>query len=153
MAIDVVLDTNVFINVKNREEPQYPFSRRILDWVDEGALRGIVSTIVIAEMCSGYYESDQVKEKDDFLTHLRGSKTYKIADLTASIADEAGRIRGEKGLRLPDSIIVATGLKEGAKYLATNDESFRNVKDLIRALNPRELVKELEVSVRRRRRE
>ncbi len=150
MAIDVVVDTNVFINVKNREEPDYPFSKKILDWIDEGTLRGILSTIVIAEMCSGYYESDELKEKDDFLTHVNGSKSYKIMDLTVSIADDAGRIRGQNGLRLPDSIIVATGLKEGAKYLITNDESFKNAKDLIRVLTPKELVKELETLPRRR---
>jgi predicted nucleic acid-binding protein len=43
VGVAVVLDTNVFINVKNREEPYYPFSKRVLDWIDEGAMNGIVS--------------------------------------------------------------------------------------------------------------
>ncbi len=153
MAVDVVLDTNIFINVKNREEPHYPYSRKILDWIDEGAVKGIVSTIVVAEMCSGFYESNETKEREDFLTHISGSKTYKVKEVSLSIADEAGRIRAKKGLRLPDSIIVATGLKEGAKYLTTNDESFKNATDLIGVFTPKELVKELEGSVRRGRRD
>jgi len=28
MGIAVAIDTNVFINVKNKEEPYYPFSKR-----------------------------------------------------------------------------------------------------------------------------
>ncbi len=147
MAVVVALDTNIFISVKNREEPHHPYSKRVLDWIDDGALRGIVSTIVVAEMSSGFYENDELAEKDDFLTHLSGSKTYKIAEVSVSIADEAGRIRAKTGLRLPDSIIVATGLKEGARYLATNDESFKKAKDLIRVFTPKELVRELEGSV------
>jgi len=115
MGIAVVLDTNVFINVKNKEEPYYPSSKKILDWIDEGRMKGIVSTIVVAEMCSGFYEADEIREKEDFLTHISGSQTYQIKEVSLSIADEAGRIRSSKGLRLPDSIIVATGLREGAK--------------------------------------
>ncbi len=116
-------------------------------------MKGIVSTIVVAEMCSGFYESDETTEKDDFLTHISGSKTYKVKEVSVSIADEAGRIRAEKGLRLPDSIIVATGLREGARYLATNDESFKNARDLIGVFTSKELVKELGDSVRRGRKD
>ena len=75
MGIAVAIDTNVFINVKNKEEPYYPFSKRILDWIDDGRMEGIVSTIVVAEMCSGFYDSDEIKEKEDFLIHLSGSQT------------------------------------------------------------------------------
>ncbi len=151
MGIAVVLDTNVFINVKNKEEPYYPSSKKILDWIDEGRMKGIVSTIVVAEMCSGFYEADEIREKEDFLTHISGSQTYQIKEVSLSIADEAGRIRSSKGLRLPDSIIVATGLREGAKYLATNDDSFKKARDLIGVFTPKELVRELDGSVRRER--
>ncbi len=153
MGIAVAIDTNVFINVKNKEEPCYPFSKRILDWIDDGRMEGIVSTIVVAEMCSGFYDSDEIKEKEDFLTHLSGSQTYKIREVSLSIADEGGRIRASKGLRLPNSIIVATGLREGAKYLATNDDSFKKARDLIGVFTPKELVRELEGSVKRGRKE
>jgi predicted nucleic acid-binding protein len=100
-------------------------------------------------MCSGFYQSREIREKEDFLTHISGSKSYKIQEVSLGIADEAGRIRASKDLRLPDAIIVATGLKEGAKYLATNDESFKKARDLISVFTPKELVKELEGVVRK----
>src|SRR5919109_4905945 len=137
MGIAVVLDTNVLINVKNKEEPHYRFSEKILDWIDEGHITGILSTIVIAEMCSGFYESNEIREKDDFLTHISGSQNYKVRDVSLGVADDAGRIRSANGLKLPDALIIATGLREGATYIATSDASFKKAKDIIRVFSPK----------------
>jgi hypothetical protein len=52
-------------------------------------------------MCSGFYGSNEIEEKEDFLAHLSGSRTYNIREVSLSIADEAGRIRANKGLSCP----------------------------------------------------
>ena len=43
------IDTNIFVAVINKEE-DYLQSKRVLDWIDNGRIKGIVSTIVLAEM-------------------------------------------------------------------------------------------------------
>jgi len=143
MGLNVAIDTNVFIDVKNKE-PSYSFSKKVLDWIDEGRVKGIVSTVVIAEMCAGYYETKELREKDEFLTHLLSSPNYEVVEVSAGVADEAGRVRAATGLRLPDAMIVASGLKRRGKHLVSNDVSLRKANEFINVLTPKEFVEEVE---------
>jgi len=143
--MEFTIDTNVFLNVKNREEPYYDYSKSILDSVDEGRNKAFVSTVVIAEICSGYYMTHELHEKDEFLLHLLSSQNYEVVDVSISIADEAARIRSETGLKLPDAIIAATGIIAKAKYVVTNDtESFKKAYKAIRVRTPKEFITETE---------
>ena len=143
MGLNVAIDTNVFIGVKNKDS-SYSFSKVVLDWIDEGRVKGIVSTVVIAEMCAGYYETKELREKDDFLAHLLSSPNYEVVEVSAGVADEAGRIRAVTGLRLPDALVVATGLKRRGKHLVSNDVSLKRANEIINVLTPREFVEELQ---------
>ena len=139
----VAIDTNVFIDVKNKE-PSYSFSKQVLDWIDEGRVKGVVSTVVIAEMCAGYYETKELREKDDFLTHLLSSPNYEVVEVSAGVAGEAGRIRAATGLGFPDALIVASALKRRGKHLVSNDASLKRANEFISVLTPRELVEEFQ---------
>ncbi len=141
--MNVIIDTNVFIQVKNKE-PANEFSKRVLDWIDEGRLKSVVSTVVIAEMCAGYHAAGELQEKDDFLTHVLTSANCEVVDVSASVADEAGRIRAVTELRLPDALILASGLKRGAECLITNDISIKKADRLIKVLTPKEFVEYVE---------
>ena len=143
MALKVLIDTNVFITVKNREEPHCASAKAVFDKIDEGALRGVISTIVLAEMCSGYYASGEEREKDEFLTHILASPNYRVVEVTVGIADEAGRIRASTGLRLPDALIFASGLREKADFFITYDESLRKADSLIKTVTAEELIHRL----------
>ncbi len=139
MGLRIALDTNVFVGVLNKE-PSSADSRKILDRIDSGSLGGVVSTLVIAEMCAGYHMAGQTEEKDDFLTHLEASQSYEIVELSTGVADQAGRIKAETGLKLPDAIVVASAMKGGAEFLVSNDESLKKVAKFIRVLSSREFV-------------
>ena len=121
------LDTNIFINVMNKESG-YEDSKKILDWIDDGEIKGIVSTIVLAEICSGY--GMMMKEKDDFLGHILGSANYEIVDVTVPVAMDAGRLRATKGLRLPDALIVVSAERHAGEFLITNDDSMQASEEL-----------------------
>jgi len=139
--LNVSLDTNIFIEVKNKE-PGHESSKKILDWIDSGTLRCIISTVLVAEMCAGYYAAGELDEKDDFLTHIISSQDYEIVELSAGLADEAGRIRAAGELRLPDAIIVASALKGGAECLISNDSLLKKAMGSIRVLTAKEFVEE-----------
>ena len=141
--MEFVIDTNVFLNVKNREEPYYAYSKSILDSVDDGRNKAFVSTVVIAEICSGYYLAREIDEKEEFLLHLLSSQNYEVVDVSVGVADEAARIRSETGLKLPDAIIVATGRLAKAKYVVTNDtDSFKRASLTIGVRTPKEFINE-----------
>jgi predicted nucleic acid-binding protein len=141
--MEFVIDTNVFLNVKNREKPYFEYSKSILDSVDDGRNKAFISTVVIAEICSGYYLTREIQEKEEFLLHLLSSQNYKVVDVSVTVADEAARIRSETGLKLPDAIIVATGTTAKAKYVVTNDtDSFKKASKTIGIRTPKEFITE-----------
>lgn len=60
-----------------------------------------------------------------------------IAPLTPEIAMAAARLRAERGLRLPDASIIATGIALEAAVILTADRRWRGVDRRVRVLGPR----------------
>lgn len=132
------LDTNIFLNVKNKEEPFYQYSEAILNAIDEGELKAIISIISIAELCVGYYRKNELIEKDEFIAGIYSNKNYDMIEMNFKVADKAGEIKNKSNLKLPDSIITASILLEGASCLITNDGEFENAKDFISVFTSKE---------------
>ncbi|MBN2334369.1 PIN domain-containing protein [Candidatus Bathyarchaeota archaeon] len=143
MAETVVLDTNVFLNVINREEPMFASSSRLLDLVDEGRVRAVVSTVTLAELSTGYYVVGDEKGWKALLLHMLSSEHYSVVDVDVNVTDRAGRVRAETGLRMPDSIIVASGLVNNAGYVVTHDEEFNKASSRIQSITSEEFVEQL----------
>lgn len=143
MAITVVLDTNILLNAKNINEPHSTHSLQILDAIEDGSIQGIISVISIAELCTGYYSQGDKRGKEELLAHLISVKGFVIADLDMEVADAAAEIRADTGLRLPDAIIIATGLAKGAQYLVTHDKELKKASRYIEAISSRELLHRL----------
>ena len=144
MATKVVIDTNIFLNVVNRENGFYVASKAILDSVDEGKFHGLVSTITLAEMAAGYYQIGDEFGRKEFMLHLLSSRNYTIVSLDAVIADLAGKIRAETGLRLPDAVIIATGVKSNAEFIVSNDSEFMRSSNPLKTVRSEEFLSLLE---------
>ncbi|MBA7473978.1 PIN domain-containing protein [archaeon] len=140
MAQRVIIDTNVFLNVINREEPLFGPSKELLDLVDAGEVKAVVSVITIAELSTGFYLMGDERGRKEFLLHVMSSEDYKVAPVDVGVADSAGRIRAETGLRLPDSIIVSSGLKERVDLIVTHDEGFKVAGEYIASATPEEMI-------------
>lgn len=140
MALKVVLDTNIFLYVINREEPFFSDSSALLDHVDDGRLLGVVSTITVAELSVGFYAAGDEAGLKRFLLHILSSENYELVDMDSSVAELAGKIRAESGLRLPDACIVASGLKAGASSVVTCDEEFRKAEKILKSVSPSEFL-------------
>jgi len=143
MAPRVILDTNIFLNVINREDPHYGPSKELLDLIDAGEVEAVVSVITIAELSTGYYLAGDERGRREFLLHLLSSENYVVAEVDVGVADSAGRIRAETGLRLPDSIIVASGLREDVDLIVTHDEEFSKASMCLKSIMPEEMVDKL----------
>lgn len=80
--------------------------------------------ITRAELQSGAasaFEAEQIRR-------LLGAMTEYPVD--RQIADEAGRIRSEVGIRWPDALIAATALVHGLSIDTSNLSDFRRVRGL-----------------------
>lgn len=138
--MNICLDSNIFLNVKNKEEPFFSFSDSILNAIDDenNDIYATISIITIAELNVGYYINKETIEKDEFISGLYSNKKYKISNLNLNIADKAAEIRSQINLKLPDCIIIATALIENAELLITNDNRFDKAKEFLNVYNSQE---------------
>ena len=140
----IALDTNIFLNVKNKEKPFYSFSKSILAAVDdqESEYQAIISIIVITELSIGYYINSEILEKNEFFSGLYSNKKYKTLDFDRKLADKSAELRSKTGLKLPDCIILSSALYENAEVIITNDSGFDKAKKFIRILTSEEFFNE-----------
>lgn len=140
MAVTALIDTNIILNAKNGKEIHSEYSLHLLDAVEDGLVHGIISVISVAELCTGYYSQGDMRGKEEFLAHLMSSKNFTVVELSLEISDAAARIRADTGLRLPDAIIIATGLAKNAQYLVTNDKELKKAGRYLKVASPKELL-------------
>ena len=123
----IALDTNVLIYFFEGVEPQASKVEKILGTIMKGADEGIVSTITIAEVLTGFYiagdtaKATKAKKLLKDLT-LNG---FKIVPVTFEIADLAANLRAKRGGRLPDALIVATALNQTANLVYSQDKDLQ----------------------------
>jgi len=116
IVADILVDTDIFID-HLRGARELKVSRHRLHY----------SVITRAELFAGTTGSDLA---------VRVLAPFREIPVDRPIAERAGRIRRESGLRMPDALIAATAL-EGNLGLATrNKKHFEQVRGLrIRALS------------------
>lgn len=143
MAVTLLINTNIILNAKNSSELHSAYSSQLLDMIEDGLMHGIISTVSIAELCTGYYSQGDAKGREEFLTHLVSNKSFEIIELSTKIADTAAKIRSETGLRLPDAIIIATGLTMNAQYFVTNDKELSKASRYLKTISAKDLVNKI----------
>lgn len=139
MGPRIVLDTNVLLKVYNRE-PGYEGVVEILDQVESGKVTAMISTVTIAEVAVGYHISGDEAGLKDFILRLRSTGEYAIVDVDTGLAELAGKIGAKTGMRLPDAIIVASGVISGASHVITEDGQFSKASAFIASLSPDEFL-------------
>ena len=120
-GIRISLDTNVILNVINKEEPFFDSSRQLLDKISDGELEGVISTVVLSEFLTGFYMNNDIKSSKIFKESLIESRTFIIMPVDTEIADLAAKIRSKDKIKLPDAIILATAILSKSTYLVSSD--------------------------------
>ena len=136
----VIVDTNVFIAARNRREPGFVSSRKLLDGIDRGEFHAVVSTVTIAEIRAGLSVEEVPTVWRAILTHLLTSPNYHVASVDSDIAEAAGALRASSRLTLPDAMIVATGRLRGAAFLVTQDPTLARTQSELAIKAPEDVV-------------
>lgn len=132
----VNLDTNVFIAIKNKEE-NFMYCEKILDAIDENQFKGIISTIVLAEVLVGFYQNNEIEEADRFLSKV--ILNYSIIPVDTRISQKAAQIRAQYQISLPDAIISASTILSDSEAFITYDKPLLK-KLKIQVFSPEEFV-------------
>ena len=112
---DLLLDTDIFVDhLRGARE------------LDPHKNRAHYSVITRAELLAGTTASDAVNI-------LLGP--FREIPVDRGIAERAGRIRRETGVRLPDALIAATAIEGGLGLVTRNRSDFERIRGLrLRAL-------------------
>lgn len=112
---DVLVDTDVFVDHLRGAAALKPGKHRLN-----------YSVVTRAELFSGGTASDLAAQ-------LLAS--FREVPVDRAIAERAGRVRRETGIRLPDALIAATALERDLEVASRNTRNFRRVRGLqVRAL-------------------
>jgi predicted nucleic acid-binding protein len=115
-----LLDTSIVIAALNRHDALHPAARRAVR--AERARHALaISAITYAEMLVG----PLLAGPDAVAIVERLAAQTRILDVSPSIARLAAELRATRGLRLPDAVIVATGLRHQADRILTGDARWK----------------------------
>lgn len=110
-----------FLENHPRFAPRYA---PLFERAEAGDYQLVIATITLAEVLTGPLRTGNEALAQRYRHALTAQPTWRIADLTASIAHRAARLRGLFKLRLPDAVQVATALETSSIALVTHDRDF-----------------------------
>jgi predicted nucleic acid-binding protein len=123
----IALDTNILIYYLEGIEPEASKVGKILARFMNSENEGLISTITVAEILTGFYLAGDINRaaKVKKLLNDLTLNSFKIVPVTFEIADLAANLRAEKGGRLPDALILATALNQKADLIYSQDKDLQ----------------------------
>lgn len=121
-----VVDSSVVVAALNREDSLHEAAARALRYQRERHSLAI-STLTYAEILVGplRHGPDVVATIDRFVEHVR------IVDVSRDIARRAAHLRAHREIRLPDAVIIATGLHLAASVILTGDSRWKGIETVV----------------------
>jgi predicted nucleic acid-binding protein len=117
-----LLDTSIVIGALNRDDALHEIAgQAVRTERDRHALA--ISALTYAEILVGPLRAGgrAVEVVERFAAQVR------IVDLSPAIARLAAELRATRGLKLPDAVIVATGLRLEADVIVTADARWKGI--------------------------
>jgi len=115
----IVLDASVVIAYLAANESVSPIARVVIDEFIAGERNAaVLSTLAAGEILVRPYQSGTARAVAFEVLDMPGLTLCSVDFLVAA---EAARMRSESSLRLPDAIVLATGVLTSATCLVTND--------------------------------
>jgi predicted nucleic acid-binding protein len=133
-TMKMALDTNIFIYYLEGIEPEASKVAKILKGFMNSENEGLISTVTIAEILTGFYLAGDINrtEKVKKLLNDLTINSFKIVPVTFEIADLAANLRAKKGGRLPDALILATAINQKADIIYSQDKDLQRFNKEIR---------------------
>ena len=98
----------------------------VMEFIESGTGNGITSTLTIAELLTAPAQAGDDRALRDYELYLTNFPNLSIVPLSVDLARQAAHVRASTGLKMPDSIQIATALATGADVIVGNDKRWRN---------------------------
>ena len=132
--LKILLDTNILIYFLEGIEPYATKIEAFLNSFMKGEKQGIISTINIAEVLTGFYaaKDEEGAAKTKTLLQDLTRNHFKIVPVTFKIADLAASLKAKRGGKLPDALIAATAIDQGADIIYSQDKDIQRFSEDIK---------------------
>lgn len=121
----VYIDTNIFIYFLDGNEPFFAAVSPFFESVLNGEVIGYTGEAVIAETMVQPYKLGNIAIIDRFKAFFYQEDFLTIQPHDSKAFDFASQIAGTKGMKLVDSLHMATALQSGCDYLITHDKGIK----------------------------
>jgi len=134
--LKIALDTNILIYFLEGTEPYASKVENLLNSFMKRENEGVISTINIAEILTGFYLAEDEKKATKTKTLLKDLTLngFEIFPVTFKIADLAASLRAKRGGKLPDALIVATAIDQAANLIYSQDKNLQRFNEDIKIL-------------------
>ena len=126
----IALDSCILIYHLEGDERFAPAAREIIEVLEAGRTRAIISTLALLEIQVAPYRRKAEDLADSYYALLRQLKNCRWVDMTYEIADRAAQLRAKYRLATPDAIHVATAIESGAAAFVTNDSDLPEMDEI-----------------------
>lgn len=112
--------------------PQFgPLAREVVDSFQSGRLSAFSSVITLIEVLPKPIEAGNEKLAKKFAEFLKYGRNLSLIEISASIAERAGKLRGQyPALKTIDAIQLAVAIDVGVDAFLTNDKKLAQVKEI-----------------------
>ena len=112
--------------------PQFgPLIKEIVDSFQSGRLIAFSSVLTLTEVLPKPIEIGDEKLTRKFAEFLKDGKNLNLIEISANIAERAGRLRGQYPyLKAIDSIQISTAIDVGADAFITNDIKLKQIEEI-----------------------
>jgi predicted nucleic acid-binding protein len=112
--------------------PQFgPLTKEVVNAFQTGSLSAFSSVITLTEVLSKPIKAKDEKLARKFGEFLKHGENFNLMEITTSIAERAGRLRGYyPDLRTVDAIQIAAAIEVGADAFLTNDIKLKQIKEI-----------------------
>ena len=126
----VYIDTNIFIYFLDGQEPFFSAVAPFFEGVLNGEIIGYTGEAVIAETMVQPYKLGNIAIIEKFKSFFYQEEFLTILSHDSQAFDFASRIAGTKGMKLVDSLHMATALQAGCEYLITHDKGIKSMEGI-----------------------
>ncbi len=125
------LDTSVWIYHLEENARYLPLTSEVLNQVQTGRPRGIISVLTLMELIVRPYRLDQPDVAAHYEALLSRFPNLMMVDVTQTVARRAAQLRGAYAIRAVDATLVATTLVAGGTAWVTNDRALGRLTPLL----------------------
>ena len=127
----IFIDTAPIIYYIEAHSQFGPLAKEVVDSFQSGKLSAFSSVITLTEVLPKPIEAKDEKLARKFAEFLKHGKNLSLIEISASIAERAGRLRGGySNLRAIDAIQMSVAVDVGADAFLTNDKRLKQIKEI-----------------------